>query len=550
MQVPPCDNLCQQKFSVNHDVGQLYLSSSSVFLLRHFNHQRMKALLNHTAILFSFLFVFSCASVGQRNNPDTVESRFVKMSSSGRLEYIPDEKGNIIPDFSRVGYYSGDRDIPDVPVVKTIIATGNSQDRMNIQQAINEVSRMKASKDGFRGAILLKKGKYQVDSTIVILSSGVVLRGEGDTENGTRIFFTASKKLPLFSARGNGSLKEIAGTRQAITDGFVAVGATSFSVASADKYKAGDKVVVYRPATQQWIDDIQMSKIEERKGTIQWKPEDYNLSFERMITKVEGSSILIDNPVVMEMEPKYGGGYIFKYDFDGRINNVGIENLYMESAYESDTAENHGWDAISYQRLENGWVRNVTARYFGYSCVNLGSLTKNISVLNSKCLDAKSVITGGRRYSFNNDGQLNLFMNCYATEGRHDFVTGKTVLGPNVFVNCTAERTHADIGPHHRWAVGTLYDNIVTDGAINIHDRGNWGTGHGWPGVNQYLWNCTAKQAAVQSPWVSGKNYAIGFKGKVVQGRLKGRPQGEWDAQGKTVKPVSLYQAQLKERKK
>jgi hypothetical protein len=117
----------------------------------------------------------------------------------------------------------------------------------------------------------------------------------------------------------------------------------------------------------------------------------------------------------------------------------------------------------------------------------------------------KSLITGGRRYSFNNDGQMNLVMNCHASEGRHDYVTGAQVCGPNVFYNCTAEKTHADIGPHHRWAVGTLYDNIFTDGEINVQDRGNWGTGHGWAGATQVIWNCTALKAAIQDPWVSAK---------------------------------------------
>jgi hypothetical protein len=97
--------------------------------------------------------------------------------------------------------------------------------------------------------------------------------------------------------------------------------------------------------------------------------------------------------------------------------------------------------------------------------------------------------------------------------------------------------------------MGTLYDNIITDGEINIQDRGNWGSGHGWSGVCQVLWNCTAKQAAVQSPWVSGKNYCIGLKGGKVQGRLKDRPDEEWEGQNKEgLQPASLYLAQLNER--
>src|SRR4051812_36781983 len=48
------------------------------------------------------------------------QSKFVHVNQNGSLEYFPDEKGDVLPDFSRVGYYGGDRAIPDVPVVKTI----------------------------------------------------------------------------------------------------------------------------------------------------------------------------------------------------------------------------------------------------------------------------------------------------------------------------------------------------------------------------------------------------------------------------------------------
>jgi len=142
-------------------------------------------------------------------------------------------------------------------------------------------------------------------------------------------------------------------------------------------------------------------------------------------------------------------------------------------------------------------------------------------------------------------------MNCHSTEGRHDYVTGARVCGPNVFYNCTAKNTHADIGPHHRWSSGTLYDNITTDGEINIQDRGNYGSGHGWVGVTQILWNCRAKSATVQSPYVNGKNYCIGLRGKKAAGRFKDRPDGEWEGQNmEGLEPVSLYKAQLAERRR
>jgi hypothetical protein len=492
-------------------------------------------------ILLTISFIASFKPV------ESWQSKFVKLNKDGSLKYISDENGNIFPDFSLVGYFGGDKTIPDIPIVKTISPTEGSSEAI-IQSAIDDLSKKIPGKNGFRGAILLKKGSYKIPGTIKIEASGIILRGEG---NDTKLIATGTVNRPLINVSGIGSLREIERTRTKITDSYVPVGAKSFAVASTQGFRIGVRIIVYRPGTQQWIHDLKMDQIEERDGTKQWQPNEYNLEYERLITKIEGNKIFIDNSIVMAMETKYGGGEIFKYSFDGRINNVGIEDLYCESEYEIDTSENHSWDAIHFDKIENGWVRNVTAKYFAYSCVHLSPWAKNISVLDCNCFEHKSVIMGGRRYSFCNEGQQNLFMNCHATDGRHDFVTQARTCGPNVFYNCTAKRTHADIGPHHRWSSGTLYDNIIAYGEINIQDRGNYGSGHGWVGVTQIVWNCTVKRATVQSPYVNGKNYCIGLRGEKVAGRFKDRPDGEWEGQNKDgLEPQSLYIAQLKARRK
>ena len=467
---------------------------------------------------------------------------------NGQLKYVPDEKGNIIPDFSRVGYMENAKPIPQVSVVKTVSPSGNN-DQLMLQAAIDEVAKLALDKNGFRGAILLKKGTYFINGSIQISTDGIVLRGEAEE---TKLIAAGKGQRSLIRVTGNGQRKKIEGTERKILDKYVPVGATSFTVVSSEGFKKGDKIVVYRPATEKWIAAIKMNEIDRRDSTIrQWKPGEYDLHYERIITHIEKNKIFIDNPVVMAMEEQYGGGEIYKYSFDGRISKVGIENLLCESEYSGDQDEDHGWDAVYFNSVEQSWVKNVTAKYFGYSCVNLGHQSKNITVTDCKYLEPKSQITGSRRYSFNNDGQLNLVMNCFASEGRHDFVTGAMVCGPNVFYNCKAEKTNADTGPHHRWATGTLFDNIITDGEINVQDRGNWGTGHGWAGANQVIWNCTASRAAIQNPWTSAKNYVIGLNGEKYDGRLKGRPGAEWEGQNKPgLTPMSLYMAQLKARSK
>lgn len=502
-----------------------------------------------STFLFSFIKEHdptTTAHSRQNTKQNPWESKYLNVSKDGSITYHPDEQGNTIPDFSLVGYHHGLKPIPRLKIVKTLHPISGDAGNM-IQQAIDELSKLPTDKNGHRGTILLTKGTYPISGTIQLKSDGIVLKGEGNTANGTKLIATGKGSRSLLEISGTGKITEIAGSRVNISDAYVPTGAKSFKVANAKNFKTGDKIILFRPGSSNWIKDIQMDQIVAREGTKQWTAEDYNLGYEREITKIVGNTVFIDNPVVMAIDQKYSTGAIYKYSYKGRLQEVGVEDILFESEYASDNDEDHGNIAIDFDHIENGWVSGITARFFIYAAVSLNTGAKNITVKDSKCLDAKSIITGGRRYSFNNNGQQNLFMNLETTEGRHDYVTGAKTAGPNVFYNCKSRNTHADIGPHHRWATGTLYDNIDTDGQINVQDRGNWGSGHGWAGVTQVLWNCTVESAAVQNPWASGKNYAIGLKGKKVAGRLAGKPDGEWEGQNQeNLQPPSLFLAQVK----
>jgi len=494
-----------------------------------------------------FLFI-ALALLIKTGLGQTWQSKFVTLTTSQKLNYSADAEGNTIPDFSKVGYASGEKKIPDIAVVE-MVEPISGDNRQNIQTAIDKVAARPLNSDGFRGTVLLKEGTYPVDGSININYSGIVICGEGSTNEGTIVKETATKQINLFSFNGAGSIVRNESSKVTIGEDFVPVGRKYIQLISSAGFQVGDSVLLYRPGTENWIHDLKMDQIVEREGTTQWTASGYHLYFERIITAIDGNRVYFDNPVVMQMDKKYGGGYLMKYTFKGRIKNCGIENLLMESTYQSETDENHGWNAINFAKVEQSWVRNVVSRYFGQGCVITDSNSRNISVFDSQCLDAKSIITGGRRYSFNCNGQLNLFKNCSTTEGRHDFVTGSKVLGPNVFTQCKARNTHADIGPHHRWACGTLYDMIDTDGEINVQDRGNMGSGHGWAGVEQVVWNCRSPKTAVQSPWVSGKNYCIGLIGGQYAGHFSDRPVGEWEGLNKaSLIPESLYEAQLNDR--
>jgi hypothetical protein len=96
---------------------------------------------------------------------DSWQSAYVFYGKDGRLQYAPDELGNIIPDFSQVGYRYGDVPIPDIAVVLALEPV-EGDNGAHIQHAIDQVASMPVGNNGYRGAILLTKGIYPIEESI------------------------------------------------------------------------------------------------------------------------------------------------------------------------------------------------------------------------------------------------------------------------------------------------------------------------------------------------------------------------------------------------
>jgi hypothetical protein len=270
-----------------------------------------------------------------------------------------------------------------------------------------------------------------------------------------------------------------------------------------------------------------------------WQP--FTLKFQRVVTAVRGNEVTVDAPVVNAIERRYGGGSLVRVRHPGRIENAGVENLRGDSVYDSPTDHAHAWRFIQINHAQDVWVRDVTARHMAYSCVQVDSQVRRATIQDSTCVDMISEIKGGLRYPFALSGQLCLVQRCTARDGRHDFVMHAWVPGPNVFLDCRSEQAHSDSGPHHRYATGTLYDNVDT-GTLNVVNRGRSGTGHGWAGAQMVFWNCRAERMNVARP-PTAQNFAIGCT--VAQ---QPRGDGHWESVNKPVEPRSLYLRQLEDR--
>lgn len=481
----------------------------------------------------------------------------VAVGADGKLVYHPDAFGNTVPDFSLAGYRNGGVALPEAPVLETLKPeAGSGDDSARIQAALDRAAQApERTGDGVRGAVLLARGAYRCGSTLTV-PAGVTLRGEGQGAAGTVITATmiprsANSRPALIRMEGKGRVS-VAEEGHAVLDEAAPLGAKRLKVAGAADFKPGDAVMVERKPNQEWIHDIKMDQIAKLgKGGKQWTPGGYTVRWQALVSAVESDALVLDTPAVCALERRYGGGSVYKIDADARGRGAAVERLRLVSVYEAgqeNSDEKHAWDAITLDGLVDCWVREVTALHFANACVKVGPRAARVTVQDCAMIDGVSLITGGRRYSFSGAGQCVLFQRCYARNGRHDFVNGHGDAGPTVYLDCLAEQTHADIGPHHRWACGQLYDN-VKGGQIHVQDRGRMGTGHGWAGDCQVFWNCEAPSLICQKAWIAGaQNWAIGCVGRRGKAALAGRPDGWWESEGRHVAPRSLYLAQLKER--
>ena len=469
------------------------------------------------------------------------ESKWVERGSNGRLVYTPDAEGDRLPDFSDVGYRGGKAPLPSVPVVVRIdpIAGDNTA---HIQAAIDQVAAMPLDANGFRGAVRLSSGTYDIFGQLQIRDSGIVLRGAGRSETGTLLQARGTDQRDLIQVFGSGQ-KAFTGSKRKMVDKVVPVGSRSFHVNSTNGLAVGDSVRITRPANRSWIDAIGMNTPD-----VDWPTTQKHLRFDRKITRIEGKRVFVDAPLTNAFELEYGIGKIQKFTWNERINNVGIEHLRTASDFASDTDEDHSWNSISIDKAEDVWVAHVSSYHFARSSVVTGPGAKHITVDRVRNFDPKSEITGGRRYAFDMSGQLELVTRARSENGRHDFISSdKRAPGPHVFHQSRATGALNDSGPHQRWITGVLFDKVKVYGnQLNIRNRGDFGSGQGWSGANSVIFNSTADGFIVQNP-PTAQNWLIGSKGPIIEDTTFGsQPSGNYDSHGDRIAAIpSLYEAQV-----
>ncbi len=229
----------------------------------------------------------------------------------GKIIYTPDSLGNNIPDFSYCGYKASQQSIPVVEV-KVVVPVAKGDATLRIQSALDYVAGLPIDANGFRGAVLLQKGPYEVFGQLRITASGVVLRGSG-INNGTVLIGAGKGRQALVKIVGKNTIsRDLTGIK--IADAYVPVNAMSFQVDTSIAFKEhSNKIIIRRPSTQKWITTLGTEIFGGGISALGWRPGDHDLFFDRTITKIEGNTIFIDAPITTAFDSTYGGASVYFY---------------------------------------------------------------------------------------------------------------------------------------------------------------------------------------------------------------------------------------------
>ena len=468
-----------------------------------------------------------------------------------------DDKGNIVGDYSYAGFMAGRVELPDTSATNSKmyvhsvleptawteaeIAAGQADDSGRIQTAIDNAT-AEATKDGTIAIVKLKAGKYYVrdrkaDGSPIRLKSNVILSGEGQGPTGTILFATGprsisastGKPLNYMVIRGSGSNPTVKGTAVKITDSYIKSGAKSFNVADASQFKAGDLIRIYHPSTAEWDKYMEMTTMSYEGTSTKWEGK-VDMYTERTITAVSGNTLTVDIPFYIHYDMTVSDVTVQKWDDSRRLVNAGVENLRIESDFDSsivDSAgryydEDHANYGVYFSAAKDCFVQNVTFKHILHSAFIATGYSKQITVRGCSALEPVSILEGGKRYCFavNRDTQQILITGCYSNRGRHDFETSFTCTGPVVFQDSVADQTYAASETHGTWSTGVLYDNMsmIGDKSIGFFastNRGVYGTStsQGWSGAGVVFWNTLASTVIANNPSGDYQNFLVGISG-------------------------------------
>jgi hypothetical protein len=455
-------------------------------------------------------------------------------------------------DFSYAGYMGGGVPLPRVPAGPSVSPSG-ADDTAAIQHAIDQVSALPL-KNGFRGAVVLAPGTFLCSAPLNISASGVVLRGSGPSPEATTLKMTGEPHLAI-AISSKVELQTVGHTSH-IAEPYVASGAQSIILDDASSFAAGDTIRITRYTTPQWLHFMGMDRMSRDGQSETWVGN--SISTLRVVTARQANELRLDVPLTDSYDRKYlppEGAEVTKVQVSGRIEQDGIESLHIVAPPRQVAFTDPLFRAINLRGLRDGWVRDLQVEDTTEG-IDAAEDTSRITIENVSFRHRTNITSPAKPADFALRGGQALMLRCSSTGDEMFYViTGARNQGPNVVLESKFSG-NGHVQPHQRWATGLLVDNVeVPHGGIDMMNRGEMGTGHGWTMGWGVVWNSSADSLIIQNPPGSA-NWSIGTSGheQTAPMKIKGvhprdlgpdLPQGFIESANRRVLPDSLYRAQL-----
>tara|TARA_B100000809_G_C15136004_1_gene530584 strand:+ start:2347 stop:3906 length:1560 start_codon:yes stop_codon:yes gene_type:complete len=282
-------------------------------------------------------------------------------------------KEAILPDFSYAGYKNSEEEIPTVNYKVFDVTkfgadgTDNKSDKKAIQKTIA------AAKKNKEGIVYFPKGKYYINTKkddqkpIIIKSSKIVFRGEGDGEDGSILFFendlppkdpkkmyTCPMAIQTSAGGADRLLTEVTSNSKRET--------FKITVKDPSKLKKGNWVIlkVINNDKNLIAYDTAPLEVEEAWKTIINKGVQVNERHQ--IASIKGKVITFKEPIHYDIKKKHGWK-IYSY---AHSEGLGFENIRFEANWKKEfkhhrsAEDDSGWGILKISRAVNSWVRNCT----------------------------------------------------------------------------------------------------------------------------------------------------------------------------------------------
>jgi len=508
---------------------------------------RRKSTIRRVALAATIAQVLGLAACAQ--------SSWVHLGAKGRLIYRTTSHGDRIPDFSSAGYRGGGVALPFVKQRMKVSPTGGPDDTPAIQAALDKVARLAPDAYGERGAVELAPGHFHLVGTLAIHASGVVLRGTAAIGPTASVLELTGAPHLAISIQGEFHQRALRPATW-LVDRYVPAGATTIHIADASAIHAGDWLEIVKPVTPAWVHFMGMDHL-MRNG----KPETWvrnNIRVLRRVASVEGNAVRLQVPLTDSFDARFYSARqaeVTRVEVVGRIAGVGVENLQILApdrsiAYRVDAE----FDGIDMDDVVDSWLRYV-AFIDTTDSVRIDQHAERLTILGVDVQQQSIVTSQAQPFDFRVNGSQILLDRCTGQGDRVTYVgTQSRSEGPVVLLHCRF-RGGGKIEGHQRWSTALLVDGCeLPDGELDLRNRGEMGSGHGWTLGWSVLWNNKASTITVQDP-PGVLNWSIGDVGYQEDAPMPvfdtpgpPLPRGVIESSGHPVEPASLYLEQLRDR--